>query len=189
LASPLKTLIFFLIFNVPLKIINFNERIKMRKYLLSTLMLVTTSFVIADGHTPAEKKVLDALETYFEARNNQDWKTVVAYESNSGTYGTNSDGSFHKPVVIQSEEDWANSSQGGTLNIHYPEAIQLSEDVVHVRFYYEGIIETAGVSKPYRTRVTMNWVNERDKWVAKTQHFSSATYGGVHISQSSDFED
>ena len=28
----------------------------MRKYLLGTLMLVTTSFVIADGHTPAEKK-------------------------------------------------------------------------------------------------------------------------------------
>ena len=35
----------------------------------------------------------------------------------------------------------------------------------------------------------MNWVNESGKWVAKTQHFSSATYGGVHISQSSDFED
>ena len=41
----------------------------------------------------------------------------------------------------------------------------------------------------YRTRVTMNWVNENGKWVAKTQHFSSAAYGGVHISQSSDFED
>jgi hypothetical protein len=161
----------------------------MKKYLLSTLMLFSASFVIADGHTPAEKKVLNALETYFEARNNQDWETVVAYESNSGTYGTNSDGSFHKPLVIQSAQDWANSNQGGTLNIHYPEAIQLSENVVHVRFYYEGIIETAGVSKPYRTRVTMNWVNESGKWVAKTQHFSSATYGGVHISQSSDFED
>ena len=54
----------------------------MRKYLLGTLMLVTTSFVIADGHTPAEKKVLDALETYFEARNNQDWKTVEKLEKN-----------------------------------------------------------------------------------------------------------
>ena len=161
----------------------------MRKYLLGTLMLVTTSFVIADGHTSAEKKVLDALETYFEARNNQDWKTVVAYESNSGTYGTNSDGSFHKPVVIQSEEDWANSSQGGTLNIHYPEAIQLSEDVVHVRFYYEGIIETAGVSKPYRTRVTMNWVKEDTKWVLRSAHYSPASYGGVHKTQAGDFED
>ena len=88
----------------------------MKKYLLSTLILFSASFVIADGHTSAEKKVLNALETYFEARNNQDWETVVAYESNSGTYGTNSDGSFHKPVVVQSAQDWANSNQGGTLH-------------------------------------------------------------------------
>ena len=161
----------------------------MRKYLLGTLMLVTTSFVIADGHTSAEKKVLDALETYFEARNNQDWKTVVSYESKSGTYGTNSDGSFHKPVVIQTAQDWANSNQGGVINVHYPEAIQLSDDVVFVRFYYEGVTNVGGVSKPYRTRVTMNWVKESGKWVAKTQHYSSASYGGVHVTQSSDFED
>ena len=161
----------------------------MNKFLFSGLLMLSTSFVFADGHSSAEKEVLKTLATYFEARNAGDWETVVAHESKSGTYGTNSDGSFHKPVVIQSAEDWANSNQGGTLNIHYPEAIQLSSDVVHVRFYYEGIIETAGVSKPYRTRVTMNWVNENGKWVAKTQHFSSAAYGGVHISQSSDFED
>ncbi len=55
----------------------------MKKYLLSTLMLLSSSFVVADGHSSVEKKVLSALETYFEARNNRDWETVVAYESNS----------------------------------------------------------------------------------------------------------
>ena len=56
----------------------------MKKYLLSTLMLLSTGFVIADGHTSAEKKVLNALETYFEARNNQDWKTVVVRQKKGG---------------------------------------------------------------------------------------------------------
>ena len=89
----------------------------------------------------------------------------------------------------QSAEDWATSGQGGSLNIHYPEAIQIADDVVYVRFYYEGMTEVAGNSKPYRTRVTMNWVKEGNKWVAKSQHYSSASYGGVHVSQAADFED
>ena len=161
----------------------------MKKYLLSFLLLFSTGLVFADGHSEDEKKVRYALEAYFNARTKQDWKTVVSYESKSGTYGTNSDGSFHKPVVIQTAQDWANSIQGGVINVHYPEAIQLSDDVVFVRFYYEGVTNVGGVSKPYRTRVTMNWVKESGNWVAKTQHYSSASYGGVHVTQSSDFED
>ena len=161
----------------------------MKKYLLSFLLLFSTGLVFADGHSEDEKKVLAALEAYFNARTDQDWETVVSYESKSGTYGTNSDGSFHKPVVIQTAQDWANSNQGGVINVHYPEAIQLSDDVVFVRFYYEGVTNVDDVSKPYRTRVTMNWVKENGKWVAKTQHYSSASYGGVHVTQSSDFED
>ena len=120
---------------------------------------------------------------------NKDWETVVSYESKSGTYGTNSDGSFHKPLVIQTAEGWASSNQGGVINVHYPEAIQLSDDVVFVRFYYEGMTEVNGVTSPYRTRVTMNWVNEDGKWVVKTQHYSPAAYGGVHIPQASDFDE
>ena len=68
----------------------------MNKYLLSGLLILSTSFVFADGHSSAEKEVLKTLATYFDARNASDWDTVVAYESKSGTYGTNSDGSFHK---------------------------------------------------------------------------------------------
>ena len=73
----------------------------MKKYLLSSLLMLSTGLVFADAHSADEKKVLAALEAYFDARTNQDWETVVSYESKSGTYGTNSDGSFHKPLVIQ----------------------------------------------------------------------------------------
>ena len=103
----------------------------MKNYLLSGLLILSTGFVVADGHMSAEKEVLKSLAVYFEARNAEDWNTVVSYESKSGTYGTNSDGSFHKSVVMQSAEDWANSGQGGSLNIHYPEAIQLSDCLLY----------------------------------------------------------
>jgi hypothetical protein len=46
-----------------------------------------------------------------------------------------------------------------------------------------------GNMSDYRTRVSMNWVKEGGKWVLKTAHYSSASYGGVHKTQASDFED
>ena len=80
-------------------------------------------------------------------------------------------------------------NQGGVTNVFYPEAIQLSEDVVFVRFYSEGMLSAGGKASNYRTRVTMNWVKEDGKWVVKSQHYSAATYGGVHQTQAVDFED
>ena len=70
---------------------------------------------------------------YFDARNDEKWAEAVKYESKSGTYNTNSDGSFHKPLVKQSAASWAASNQGGVTNAYYPETIQLSDDVVFVR--------------------------------------------------------
>tara|TARA_B100000287_G_scaffold430218_1_gene485037 strand:- start:1497 stop:1982 length:486 start_codon:yes stop_codon:yes gene_type:complete len=158
---------------------------------MKNLMILSCFFIagftFADGHSAAEQQVLKSLESYFDARNDQNWKDAVKYESQSGTYNTNSDGSFHKPMIKQTAASWAASNQGGTLNVYYPEAIQLSNDVVFVRFYYEGMTEVNGETSPYRTRVTMNWVKENGKWVAKTQHYSPAAYGGVHVPQASDF--
>ena len=102
---------------------------------------------------------------------------------------TNSDGSFHKPLNKQSEADWKAGTLGGALATYHPDFTQLSDDVVHVRFYYEGVIETPGVTRDYRTRASMNWVNEDGKWVAKTMHFSAASFGDVTVTQASDFED
>ena len=135
-----------------------------------------------------KRQVLASLQKYFEARNSEDYVTVVALESRSGTYGTNSDGSFHKPKQISSVEQWKRFSQGGVTNIFYPEAIQLSEDVVFVRFYAEGMVQAGGTASDYRTRVTMNWVRENGNWVVKSQHYSGANYGGVHKTQAADFD-
>jgi len=41
----------------------------------------------------------------------------------------------------------------------------------------------------YRTRVTMNWVKEDGKWVVRSAHYSPASYGGVHKTVATDFED
>ena len=143
----------------------------------------------ADGHLKSEKDVLASLDKYLEARNNNDYATVDSLESKTGTYGTNSDGSFHKPRQLPSVEQWEKFDQGGITNVFYPEAIQLSEGVVLTRFYAEGVVTAGGNSSDYRTRVTMNWVKEDGNWVIKSQHYSPANYGGVHQTQAADFED
>jgi hypothetical protein len=161
----------------------------MYKLILVIVSLLFLTSVIADGHLKSEKEVLIALDKYYEARNQEDYETVASMESKLGTYNTNSDGSFHKPKQITSVEDWKRTNQGGTTNVFYPEAVQISEDVVYVRFYFEGVLETNGKTSDYRTRVTMNWIKEDGNWVVKSQHYSPANYGGVHITQAADFEE
>ena len=160
----------------------------MKKYLLTSLLILTTVSVIADGHSSSEKEVLKALSEYMDARNSKDYKTVVTMSSKTGTLDTNSDGSFHKPLATQTEATWAKSGDAVTQHF-YPEATAISDDVVHVRFYSEGMVGNDGNLSDYRTRVTMNWVKESGKWVLKTAHYSPASYGGVHKTQASDFED
>ena len=159
------------------------------KYIALILGMIFFSMLSADGHLKSEQEVLVSVQKYFEARNNEDYETVVALESRTGSYGTNSDGSFHKPKLISSVEQWQRFNQGGVTNVFYPEAIQLSEDVVFVRLYAEGMVTAGGQASDYRTRVTMNWVKENGKWVMKSQHYSAANYGGVHQTQASDFDE
>ena len=159
------------------------------RYIIAILSILFFSVVSADGHLQSEKEVLTSLDKYFEARNNNDYETVVALESKTGTYGTNSDGSFHKPKQIPSVAQWEKFDQGGITNVFYPEAIQLSDTVVLARFYAEGVVTAGGNASDYRTRVTMNWIKEDGSWVVKSQHYSPANYGGVHKTQAADFEE
>ena len=159
------------------------------RYIIAILSILFFSVVSADGHLQSEKEVLTSLDKYFDARNNNDYETVVALESKTGTYGTNSDGSFHKPKQIPSVAQWEKFDQGGITNVFYPEAIQLSDTVVLARFYAEGVVTASGNASDYRTRVTMNWIKEDGSWVVKSQHYSPANYGGVHKTQAADFEE
>ena len=150
------------------------------------LLLLASSFTFADGHSSEEKAVLAAVQKLYDARNARDFETAASLNSSSGVYSTNSDGSFHKPVENITPEGLERASAVGFNLVHYPEAIKLSKDVYFVRFYYEGV--AGKESKPYRTRVTTTWVNENGGWKLKTQHYSSAQYGGTHETILEDFD-
>ena len=155
------------------------------KYLLS-LLLTFTFYTYADDHG-SEADVLAAVDKYYAARTARDFKTMVAMESKKGVCSTNSDGSFHKACVVFTAEDYEQNYPDGLNNVHYPEATMLTKDAYLVRFYYEGV--AGSDNQPYRTRVTTTWVNEDGNWVMRSQHYSSAAYGGVHQTVRSDFED
>ena len=111
----------------------------------------------------------------------------MALSSSSGMLNTNSDGSFHKACLKSSVADYEKNFAAGFNSIFYPEAIKLTKDAYVVRFYYEGVVGED--DQPYRTRVTTTWIKENGKWVMRTQHYSSASFGGVHQTVRSDFEE
>ena len=154
------------------------------KFIIS-LLLAFSFYTVADDHG-ADADVLAAVNKYYAARNAEDFKTMVAMESNAGVCSTNSDGSFHKACAVETVEDYEQNYPDGLNNVYYPEATKISESVYLVRFYYEGV--SGADSQPYRTRVTTTWVMENDKWVLRSQHYSPAAYGGVHQTVKSDFE-
>ncbi len=163
----------------------------MRRLKLTFMVVIMSisTFGFADNHgAVSESAVLKALSAYMDARNTRDFKTVIAMSSKAGTLDTNSDGSFHKPLTKQTIEGWEKSGDAIT-QYYYPEATAITDDVVHVRFYSEGMVGNDGKMSNYRTRVTMNWIKEGGNWVLSSAHYSPASYGGVHKTQASDFED
>ena len=164
----------------------------MNKNMLLSLSLVFSIAVLSDDHSSAEKMVLENIEAYWEARNDRDWDTVVALNSSSGILGTNSDGSFHKPLNNQTAKDWENQTPmvAGLVGVYASEAHQLNSSTVYARYYAEGVFPDGnGGVRPYRTMVTSVWIKEDSNWVMKTSHFSSAAYGGTHQTVQEDFED
>ena len=103
----------------------------MNKNLLLTLAVMFSVTVFSDGHSSAEKTVLKNVEAYWEARNTRDWDTVVALTSSSGMLGTNSDGSFHKPLNNQTAEDWENQTPAvaGLVGVYAFEAHYCPEEL------------------------------------------------------------
>lgn len=168
----------------------------MKTYLLgiSTALIFTLipSITLADGYGSAEDAVAAAIAEYWAARNAGDHETVASLESPAGIYGTNSDGSFHKPFAASSADSWKRNMAGqkNNMQVFYPEVAEIADGVVYARYYMEGMVGDASEQYPYRTRVTNVWTLEDDgAWRIKAMHFSSAGYGGTHRTQTSDFED
>lgn len=160
--------------------------------LLFCALTMAPVMTLAQDAASSEQAVVGLIKTYWEARNNADHNTVAAMESQSGFLGTNSDGSFHKPIAVASAADWQRNmaTNGGNLRVAYPEAYEIADGVVYARYYAEGVVGTDGDMSPYRTRVTSVWVEEDDGiWRVKSMHFSPANFGGVHKTQSADFDD
>ena len=78
--------------------------------LLTTLVLPNHS--IADGDGSGAHGVAAAINDYWDARNTADHKAVANLESGTGMFGTNSDGSFDKPVSTATPDDWKRNMAG-----------------------------------------------------------------------------
>ena len=154
--------------------------------ILIILSLFMTFNTYASDNTE-DKAVLAAVEKYYAARTARNFKTMVDMESKHGVCDTNSDGSFHKACRISTVASYMKNLPDGLNSVYFPEAIKLTNDSYLVRFYYEGVVGSN--DQPYRTRVTTTWVNENGNWVMRSQHYSSAAYGGVHQTTRSDFQD
>ena len=145
----------------------------------------------AYAQSAAEKDALDAVERYWQARNDQDFKTQADLTSDSGTLDANSDGSFFRTSPKASAEELAQLLTGSqSTRVFYPEATELGDGVVMVRYYLEGVIESPEGTVPnYRTRVTTAVVKESGGWRLRAWHFSPLHDGGRHLTSKTDFED
>ena len=155
---------------------------------LSFLVLSATG---AYAQSAAENEALDVIEKYWQARNNNDFKTQAALGSKDGTLDANSDGSFFRTSAKASAEELEEDLAGSqATKVFYPEATALSDDVVMVRYYLEGVVESpAGTVPNYRTRVTTALVKESGGWKIRAWHFSPLHDGGRHLTYKTDFED
>ena len=161
-----------------------------------TTQIVCASFLVllsagAYAQSAAEKEALDVIEKYWQARNDQDFKTQADLTSNNGTLDANSDGSFFRTSPKASAEELAEQLAGSqATKVFYPEATELGDGVVMVRYYLEGVIESpAGTVPNYRTRVTSAVVKESGGWKLRAWHFSPLHDGGRHLTSKTDFED
>ena len=154
----------------------------------AALLMVSTG---ALAQNAAEKDALAAVEKYWQARNANDFEAQTELTSSKGTLNANSDGSFFRSSPKISAEELAEVMPGSqTTRVFYPEATQLGEGVVMVRYYLEGVIESPeGTVPDYRTRVTTALVKESGGWKIRAWHFSPLHDGGRHLTSKTDFED
>ncbi len=158
--------------------------------------IVCTSFLVllsagVYAQSAAEKEALDVIEKYWQARNDQDFETQADLTSNSGTLDANSDGSFFRASPKASAEELEELQTGSqATKVFYPEATELGDGVVMVRYYLEGVVESPEGTVPnYRTRVTTAVVKESGGWKLRAWHFSPLHDGGRHLTSKTDFEE
>ena len=172
------------------KLLLHKKRDRNMKKLIILFSLFIVSPIWADGHLSSENEVMQLVLDHWEARDNNDFAAQADLMSQSGTYNANSDGSFFRFSENNTAADIENNmgGQNSSLNVNYPETIELSSGVVLARYYLEGVIsDQSGTVNNYRTRVTHIWVKEKAGWKTKSWHFSPLHDGGRHVTSASDF--
>ena len=161
----------------------------MIRFVCATFLVLLS--VGAYAQSAAEKEAVDVIERYWQARNERDFATQIALVSDEGILGANSDGSFFRKRPKATKEELEARMPGSqTTVVYYPEATDLAEGVVMVRYYLEGVLETPEGTVPnYRTRVTTAVVKEAGGWRIRAWHFSPLHDGGRHLTSKTDFED
>ena len=108
-------------------------RINTQMVCASVLVLLSTGVY---AESAAEKEALDVIEKYWQARNDQDFKTQTDLTSSKGTLDANSDGSFFRSSPNVSAERLAELQVGSQVTrVFYPEATELGNGVVLVRYW------------------------------------------------------
>ena len=155
----------------------------------ATLLVVMSAGAYAQSN--AEKAALDVVEKYWQARNDEDLQTQVDLTSEKGTLDANSDGSFFRTSPKQSVAELEEQMVGTqATKLFYPEATEIANGVVMVRYYLEGVIESPmGTVPNYRTRVSTVVVKESGAWKMRAWHFSPLHDGGRHLTAPTDFEE
>ena len=174
------------------KLLLHERREKNMKKSIILFSIFIVSPIWADGHLSSENEVMQLVLDHWEARDNNDYAGQADLMSQSGTYNANSDGSFFRFSKNNTATDIENNmgDQNSSLNVNYPETIELSSSVVLARYYLEGVIsDQSGTVNNYRTRVTHIWVKEKSGWKTKSWHFSPLHDGGRHVTSASDFQE
>lgn len=156
---------------------------------LSTVLLSMVSLQLW-ANSSAEQAALEAIDSYWAARNASDFDVQAGLMSGAGTLSANSDGSFFREAGKPTAEELKQALPGSQATmVFYPEATELSNTVVMVRYYLEGVVEAGSETvSDYRTRVTTVMVMEDDGWKIRSWHFSPLHDGGRHVTSRADFE-
>ena len=162
--------------------------------IITTMVCATFLATVSTGafaQSSAEKAALDVVQKYWQARNERDFATQVDLTSDKGTLDANSDGSFFRTSPRVSPEELEEQMVGSqSTRVFYPEATELANGVVMVRYYLEGVIESPmGTVPNYRTRVTSVVVKESGGWKMRAWHFSPLHDGGRHLTAPTDFDE
>lgn len=153
--------------------------------MIRIIVLITLAMFSFVANAADTDDVIALVQKHWEARNANDYQTQYDLLSKDGSLGANSNGTFFsqddKGTLEDLKEDLKNN-KSSNVEVKYPEAVKLANNVVLARYYLEGQIEYVDGTRQadYRTRVTHIWVKEGKDWKMRSWHFSPLHDGGVH---------